>query len=443
MLIRETFEAAEENRGSSLRALVARPPVEAADLPPSYWESLGRLQRAEIQALRAPGPVTLPAAARARAELARKEMEIPGGMPPPSDDLLERACATLDGDTALLTFQTGESVSWLWSLDREGLALHQLPPRHEIEAMAERFSTATRNGSGDAVSAGVALYHILFGGLDARTRGKTHWLLTLDRGLFEAPLAAISTDGRFLAETHVIQTIPGVGAWVDAASRPQAKRSALFVGVGDAIYNTADQRRRHGQVPVKDTLQLPRLVASAREVEACAGLWKGDRVLLEGEDASRDNLRRELARDPAVVHLATHILESSGPEPQGLIALSLTPRLENELLPPQEIAGWRTGAELVVVSGCHSALAPALPGTGMLGLTRAWLAAGARTVIASNWATPDETGSLFRALYRNLSANANLGPSAALRAAQLEMIHSGDWRALPRYWGAYFAVGVQ
>ncbi len=50
-LVRETFEAAEENRGSSLRALVARPPVEAADLPPSYWEALGRLQRAEIQAL--------------------------------------------------------------------------------------------------------------------------------------------------------------------------------------------------------------------------------------------------------------------------------------------------------------------------------------------------------------------------------------------------------
>jgi CHAT domain-containing protein len=164
---------------------------------------------------------------------------------------------------------------------------------------------------------------------------------------------------------------------------------------------------------------------------------------LEGASASRENLKRELARDPAVVHLATHVLESGGAEPQGLIALSLTPQRENQLLPPQEIAGWHTGADLVVMSSCHSAGAPALPGTGLIGLTRAWLAAGARTVIASNWPTPDENGFLFRSLYRNLSANLDLGPSAALRAAQLEMIRSGDWRARPLYWAAYFAVGAR
>jgi CHAT domain-containing protein len=112
-------------------------------------------------------------------------------------------------------------------------------------------------------------------------------------------------------------------------------------------------------------------------------------------------------------------------------------------LPPQEIAGWRIGAELVVMSGCHSAGAPAMPGTGLLGLTRAWLAAGAHTVIASNWATPDENGSLFRSLYGHLGSDAGDGPSAALRAAQLDMVHAGDWRAQPRYWAAYFVVGTR
>jgi CHAT domain-containing protein len=150
-----------------------------------------------------------------------------------------------------------------------------------------------------------------------------------------------------------------------------------------------------------------------------------------------------LARDPAIVHLATHVLESSSQPAHGLIALSLSPQRENQLLSPQEIAGWRTRAGVIVMSGCHSAEGPILPGTGLLGLTRAWLVAGARSVVASNWATPDESGTLFSALYRHLSADQVSGPAAALRAAQLEMLRSGGWRAQPRYWGAYFVMGTQ
>jgi CHAT domain-containing protein len=166
-------------------------------------------------------------------------------------------------------------------------------------------------------------------------------------------------------------------------------------------------------------------------------------VLLKGAAASRVNLAEQLHRNPAVVHLATHVLDSSERPSYGLIALSLTPQRESELLPPFEIAGWRTDAGLVVLSGCHSAQGPQRPGTGLLGLTRAWLMAGAHSVIGSNWATPDESGALFSALYRDLSGERSGSPAAALRAAQLEMIRSGGWRARPSYWGAYFVVGRQ
>jgi CHAT domain-containing protein len=79
----------------------------------------------------------------------------------------------------------------------------------------------------------------------------------------------------------------------------------------------------------------------------------------------------------------------------------------------------------------------------LLGLTRAWLMAGAHSVIGSSWATTDESGALFGALYRNLSEGRGSSPAAALRAAQLEMIRSGGWRAKTGYWGAYFVVGSQ
>src|SRR5262249_30606755 len=159
---------------------------------------------------------------------------------------------------------------------------------------------------------------------------------------------------------------------------------------------------------------------SGDELDACSRDWQGERVLLKGADASRARLAEQLRRNPAVVHMATHLLESSERPAYGLIAPSLTPRRESELLAPYDIDGWRTGAGLVVLSGCHSAEGAQLPGTGLVGLTRAWLMAGASSVIGSNWPTPDESGALFGALYRNLSARRGSSPRAALRAAQLE-----------------------
>ena len=69
--------------------------------------------------------------------------------------------------------------------------------------------------------------------------------------------------------------------------------------------------------------------------------------------------------------------------------------------------------------------------------------AGAQAVAASNWDTPDEGGSLFGSLYLNVRMQSSADAAAALRAAQVEMIRSGGWRARPRYWGAYFVVGNQ
>jgi CHAT domain-containing protein len=460
-LIRETFDAAEENRANSLRALMGANRA-GADLPQAYWEAVARLQRAEVEALRS-GAAAAAALRAATAELVRMEAAAVLGSDPLPAALLERTRGALGPDTALLSFELDDSASWLWALDRQGLALYVLPPRGEIEALARSAGDAIRDASQAAVPAGAALYRALFGSLAPRFRAKSRWLLALDPALFNVPLAALpeSTSPRtvYIAEKRVVEIVPGAGFWLDSAARWRAPSdSALFLGVGDPIYNLADPRmprelrtaaswRPFGLFPshpaANPSLVMPRLVASASELDACARAWGGPQVLLEGRDAAPPQISDQLKRGPLIAHFATHVLQSSGTPSHGLIALSLAGRGEAQVLEPFEIASWRIRTEIVVLSGCHSAAGAALPGTGLLGLTRAWLAAGARMVVGSRWPTPDDDGALFSAMYRRLRSQPRRDVAGALRAAQLEMIQSAGWRSSPRYWGAYFAIGSE
>ena len=66
-----------------------------------------------------------------------------------------------------------------------------------------------------------------------------------------------------------------------------------------------------------------------------------------------------------------------------------------------------------------------------MGMTRAWLMAGAGAVIATKWPTPDDVGVFFQRFYRELQRSEFYDPAGALRAAQIEAIRSGDWRSQP------------
>jgi CHAT domain-containing protein len=152
-----------------------------------------------------------------------------------------------------------------------------------------------------------------------------------------------------------------------------------------------------------------------------------------------------LQRNPAVLHIAAHVLfppQDSGP---GVVALALQPGGEIELLTATEIASMRLKLGLVVLNGCSSAHAPTLPGAGLMGMTRAWLAAGARAVIVTRWAVSDQDdGELFRPFYERLSSvlpsQNRTSVAQLLQQAQVAELRAGGRHANPAYWAAYFCV---
>ena len=116
---------------------------------------------------------------------------------------------------------------------------------------------------------------------------------------------------------------------------------------------------------------------------------------------------------------------------------------ENGLLQAWEIfEEIRINADLVTLSACDTALGKEFAGEGILGLSRAFQYAGARSVLASLWGVGDQhTAELMKRFYRYLKAGRS--KDEALRGAQLDLLRSAadPTAAHPFYWAAFQVIG--
>jgi CHAT domain-containing protein len=448
-LIRETFEAAEENRAASLRALVPERNDWRKRLPAQYYELLARLQAAESANLHGGGEQASAALLHLRSEL--EQMEANAGAPARDDRsrALDAAQGALDGGSALFSFQLGESGSWLWAVTKGGLSLHELPARGALKAEIEQFKGGVESKSSHTLEQGAKLYHSLFGSVEPAVLARERWLLVLDGELFDLPFQALSPrKGRYLVEDHALQVAPG--ALMLRAGGNQSRRRGSLLAVGDPIYNRADARatndNRWPSLLIRANYDhapaFARLWGTAREIQVSARTWNTPApVLLTGRQANPDLFWTSVKNNPDIIHIATHILEENGQTKTGWIALSLGSDGEVAYITPEDILARSITARLVVLSGCSSGKAEVRTASGLMGLTRSWIAAGAGAVLATRWPTVDDDGAFFESFYRNLRSSDGTDPAKALRNASLEMFKSGTWRAEPSFWAGYFLVG--
>lgn len=444
---RETFELAQENRAASLRALLFDAGAWRRRLPADYWEVLGRLEAAEARMLRTPSESSMREIRRLEHSLTEMEAGTGSEFTADSGGMLKRLQKRLGREEAFLSFHLGKSESWLWAVTDSRFALYRLPTASELVGDVLRFREALAADEPLAATLGRSLYGNLFGPLAAHFQAKQRWYLSPDERLFDLPFGALRNEaGQYLVETHSIGLTPS-GFLVPR--RPAA--AGPFVGIGDPVYNHADPRwiaEFSGGEACPSDLHLSRLVASGREIRSCAQAWRPGApgaILLEGFAAGKRGLEGALASRPAVIHFATHFIRNRHRPNRAFIALTLarpdSGMEELGFLGPREIASWNLDSPLVVLSGCSSGRAEALPGAGLMGMTRAWLAAGASSVVASHWSTPDDSGGLFLSFYKHLRDGDRSDPAAALSRAQREMLRSGNWRARPAYWSAFFVLG--
>lgn len=456
-LAAEALEVLAANRAANLREQLAATFGRKMQLPPEYFEILSRLQQVQAQVILGGNTKE----DRDRLQIIRNNLQdlednigLSNRLLRPYNEKnslknsLRDIQVRLGQQEVLLSFCLGEEKSFLWSVTRTGFNLYELAKRSEIEEAAKLFAEDVRLGR-DARESGQKLSRNLFSQLPPRIRKKPEWLVVGDGGLLDrVPFSALPE----IESGHSLRFLPSELLLL-APNKSQS--SARFVGIADPIYNLADPRRSTPLLPVdarrprmEPQVALARLAGSRREILSAAK-WSGfaSPELLTGAEANGERIGAALAKNPAIIHFAVHIVSPAGQPENAALALSLTKDDIPELLTPEIIATYRLPGSLVVLSGCASEQGKLLPGAGIIGLSRAWLLAGASAVIVSAWPTPDDSGGFFSSFYRHLQAIPS-GPPAkraaiALQQTQLEMQQQSGYRSSPAFWAAYSIISEE
>ena len=344
------------------------------------------------------------------------------------------------------------------------------PIDQAVEAWRERFRGAAGQAEGNPVA---ELRRRVWEPLAAHLQGATTVLVSPDGALARFPFAALpgKEPGTYLLEERAIAVVPvpQLLPALTAANGPAAAKEPSLLVVGDVDYGAA------AAPPglVADVRSAPRgdragalrgwapLPGTRAEVAALTGSFRrrfagGTVTELRGAEATEEAFRRN-ASVHRYVHVATHGFFAP-PELMSALARSKAEQaLPGDLFGQQDVGGWHpgllsglvlaganrpgepgrddgiltalevaaqdlSGVELAVLSACETGLGATAGGEGLLGLQRAFQAAGARTLVASLWGVNDAaTSVLMEEFYTNLWQR-KMPKLEALRQAQLTVL---------------------
>jgi tetratricopeptide (TPR) repeat protein len=386
----------------------------------------------------------------------------------------------LDADTVFVEFYLGDERGFVWAATGSTLVSQPLPPRAVIARAARavhELATVRQRGPGPAGAAdedrrfeaeAAALGRLLLGGVAERLgrewAGKRLLVVASD-ALAYVPFAALTVAGgpapRPLAADHEIVFAPSASVLVTQRREHGAPDGgpATVAVLADPVFDADDPRVRGGRraagartspaalTRAAETLgrtRFTRLPFSRREAEGIAALVPS-RALLKATDfaADRGVVASGALGGRRIVHFATHgVLHAEQPGLSGLV-LSLvdeTGAPRDGFLRMHEIYNLRLPADLVVLSACQTALGQEIRGEGLIGLTRGFMYAGARRVVASLWQVDDESTAELMKRFYGAMLERRLPPAAALRAAQLELAATPRWKS-PYHWAAFVLQG--
>lgn len=249
-------------------------------------------------------------------------------------------------------------------------------------------------------------------------------IIVPDGPLWLVPYAAfLDHDSRYLSETFRIRLTPSLTCLkliLDCPGDYHCKSGVLLVG--DPCSPCLKKGRR----------RLPRLPCAKREVDMIGKMFQSKP--LTGENATKEAVLERIG-SVALIHIAAH--SSSGEI--FLAASEFSNDQDSFSLTEEDVKAMKLRARLVVLSCSHVAVHGDIKAEGVFGIARAFLGAGARSVVVSLWRIADEAAMKFMEnFYYHLGGGHSA--SAALNHAQ-KCLRESEKFAAETHWAPFVLIG--
>ena len=231
---------------------------------------------------------------------------------------------------------------------------------------------------------------------------------------------------------------PSITLWARSRERGarRGKSPAVLAFADPDLGVTTEGEMRDGEAR-PGGMALERLPHASQEARTLLRRLGGRGQVLDGPAATEEAVKRADLSEYDVLHFAAHaVVDRARPE-RSAVVLARGDGTDDGLLRMGEIAGLDLDGQLVILGACRSASGRLVDGEGMLGLSRAFFQAGARTVVGSVWPLrDDETAELVDEFARKLGSG--LSVAAALAETRRGRIAAGD---PPAAWAGLVVLG--
>jgi CHAT domain-containing protein/predicted negative regulator of RcsB-dependent stress response len=372
----------------------------------------------------------------------------------------------LDDNTLLLEYSLGEKSSYLWAVTKTSITSYELPKSADIEAAAKAYYQQLTSEQIPDPEIGMKLSQMLLAPV-ANQLGNKRLLVVSDGALQSIPFAALpipTSEAKELTPLLVqneIVSLPSASTIAIIRNEVKGRSPApkTLMAIADPVFSNKDERFHNLRQQSNNSTSNPEdLKRSASDIGIILDRLKYTRLEAETILSLVPENQRQSAFDFAasrttatnpelakykIIHFATHgLVNNLHPELSGVV-LSLFDEKgvdSNGFLRLNDIFNLNLPAELVVLSACQTGLGKDVKGEGLVGLTRGFMYAGAKGVVVSLWSVKDTaTAELMKKFYQQM-LDKKMNPVAAMRAAQLEMWKTQQWKA-PYYWAAFVVQG--
>ncbi len=356
---------------------------------------------------------------------------------------LSRVQQSLSPSTVVLEYVVADPNSYCLVITRSNARIVELPAKQRIEALTAAYLNAIRAKKSAEVE-GRRLYDAVLQPV-SEMKQKDSLVVVPDGRLHLVPFdALVDGAGKYVVESHTVTYAPSATGFflLTTHERQQQKFTHTLLAVGGVPYSGGELKQA-ALTRGYDPNNLTDLPASGDEVRAAeSAVHDPSNTLLIGASATETALKREDLARYRYIHLAVHGFASNvDPDRSALVLRSDPAHGEDGFLQASEIVQMRLNADMVVLSACDSGLGPVEGEEGIAALSRAFLLAGAKSVVSTLWSIDDTFSSFFmKQFYGHLASGTP--PVSALAAAKRDMLTRYGQSAPPYYWAAFVIEGA-